>query len=121
LAEDRRTPETAGSPGPDPDAEIEGLTRRIADVINSAGAESRQDLREYAIELLKEGTEQGDAPVPSATAARAAAGTNPIGIALLLGLVSLPLILLFLPVGLTMLAVAVVMGAWGILSTVFRR
>ena len=120
MAEDRRTPETAGSPGPDLDAEIEGLTRRIADVINSAGAESRQDLREYAIELLKEGTEQGDAPLPPTTVAKAA-GSNPIGIALLLGLVSLPLILLFLPVGLTMLAVAVVMGVWGILSTVFRR
>ena len=47
--------------------------------------------------------------------------TNPLGMAILLGLVSLPLLFLFLPVGLTMLAVAMVMGSWGILATIFRR
>jgi len=118
LAEDHRTPEPAADRERELDAEIEELTRQIAERVNGAGPERRQDLREYAIELLKERTELADAP-------RAAAGTadrtNPLGMAILLGLVSVPLLFLFLPVGLTMLAVAMVMGLWGILATIFRR
>ena len=98
---------------------MEELTRRIADVVNTAGVENRQDLREYAIELLKEQTERSDAP--SAPSKATNAGFNPLGIALLLGLVSLPLLLLFAPVGLAMFALAGVIGLWGLLATLFHR
>jgi len=119
LAEDHRTPEPAADRERELDAEIEELTRQIAERVNGAGQERRQDLREYAIELLKERTELADAP--RAAAAGTADRTNPLGMAILLGLVSVPLLFLFLPVGLTMLAVAMVMGVWGILATIFRR
>ena len=120
MAEDHRTPAPAADRERELDAEIEELTRQIAELVNGAGTERRQDLREYAIELLRERTEVGDSP-RTASAASTADRTNPLGMALLLGLVSLPLLFLFLPVGLTMLAVAVVMGLWGILATIFRR
>jgi hypothetical protein len=120
LAEDRRTPDPAAQKQRELDAKVEELTRQLADVVHSAGVEGRQDLRDYAIGLLKEETEFAEAP--SAQAARpASSASNPLGIALLLGLVSLPLLLIFAPVGLTMLAVAVVLGVWGIVLGLFHR
>jgi hypothetical protein len=50
-----------------------------------------------------------------------AAATNPIGIALLLGILSLPALLLFTPVGVVLFAVALVMGIWGLVATLIRR
>ena len=102
------------------DAQVEDLTRKVAEIINAAGADQRQDLREYALGLLRDETEVQDAR-PAYPEARDAARTNPIGMALLLGLVALPLMLLFAPVGLTLLAVAFVMGLWGVLQTLLRR
>lgn len=91
-------------------------------MVNGVEPEHRQDLRAYALELLRESTEVGDAPAPRpANAKTNAPGTNPIGIALLLGVLSLPALLLFPPVGLTLLAFAVVMGVWGVLAVVLRR
>src|SRR5207245_4676822 len=58
LAEDRRTPDRQR----ELDRRVEDLARQLADVVNTAGLESRQDLREYAIGLLKEETERDDAP-----------------------------------------------------------
>jgi hypothetical protein len=120
LKEERRTPDATAGPPRELDAEVEELTRRTAEVINSAGVEQRQDLREYALGLLKEETEVGDA-LPARSGKTDARGTNPLAMALLLGLVSLPLLLLFLPVGLTLFAVAFVLGIWGIVSTLVRR
>ena len=120
MKEERRTPEPDAARQPEPDATVEDLTRRIAEVINTAGVEQRQSLREYALDLLKEETEVGDA-VPVPPGRRDATGTNPLAMALLLGLVALPLVLLFAPVGLTLLAVAMVLGVWGVATTLFRR
>ena len=91
-------------------------------MVNSAGVEARQGLREYAIGLLKEETELTDAaraPVDATNVPR----FNPLAIALLLVLVSLPLLLsvVFAPVGLGVLAVAALMGLWGLVAVVFRR
>ncbi len=94
----------------------------MVELVNAAGPDHRQDLREYAIELLREGTEVGDAPVaPAANAKTNAAGSNPIGIALLLGMLALPALLLFPPVGVTLFAIAVVMGIWGVVWTLMHR
>ncbi len=104
------------------DARVEDLARRLVEVVNGAGPEHRPALREYALELVREGTEGVDAtPAPPVGAKAPAASTNPIGIALLLGILSLPAMLLFTPVGLVLLAVALVMGAWGILAVVLKR
>ena len=91
-------------------------------MVNSAGPEVRGDLREYAIELLKEGTEQADvAHQPGGTASPPP--FNPLAIALLLVLAALPLLLsiVFAPVGLAVLVIAAIMGIWGVIATMFRR
>jgi hypothetical protein len=123
LAEDRRTPDPAAARQRALDREVEDLTRRIADVVNSAGAE-RQDLREYAIGLLKEETELTDAPPAPVEGSHAPVPRfNPLAIALLLVLASLPLLLsvVFAPVGLAVLGLAGLMALWGLLAAVLRR
>jgi len=89
--------------------------------VNTAGPEHRQDLREYAIDLLREGTEVVDAPASQPAAERGTKAQNPLGLGLLLMLVGLPLCLLFAPMGIGLVAVASVMCFWGIVMTVFRR
>jgi len=102
------------------DAQIEDMTQRLAEVVNGAGPEHRQDLREYAIDLLREGTEL--AHLPSAAPASAPRPTNnPLGLGLLLLLVGLPMCLLFAPMGIGLVLVATVMCVWGIVMVVFRR
>ena len=104
------------------DVKVEDLARRLVEVVNGASPEERPALREYAMELLRDGTEVGDVgAAPAANVKTNAAATNPIGIALLLGVLSLPALLLFTPVGLVLLAVAIVMGIWGVLATLLRR
>jgi len=90
--------------------------------VNSAGPEARGDLRDYAIELLKEGTEQSDV-AHEPRGAQSPPPFNPLAIALLLVLAALPLLLsiVFAPVGLAVLAIAAVMGLWGVIATMFRR
>ena len=91
-------------------------------MVNSAGPEVRGDLREYAIELLKEGTEQADVAHQRGGTA-SPAPFNPLAIALLLVLAALPLLLsiVFAPVGLAVLVIAAIMGIWGVIATMFRR
>ena len=89
--------------------------------MNTAGPEHRQDLREYAIDLLREGTEAVDAPAARPAATRGKGGQNPLGLGILLMLVGLPLCILFAPMGIGLVAVASVMCLWGIVATVIRR
>ena len=92
------------------------------EAVNAAGPEHRQDLREYAIDLLREGTEVVDAPVARPAGGRGKdGGQNPLGLGLLLMLVGLPLSFLFAPMGIGLVAVASLMCLWGIVMIVFRR
>ena len=102
------------------DAQIEDLTRRLVEVVNKAGPEHRQDLREYAIDLLREGTEAVDAPVARPAASRRPSN-NPLGMGLLLLLVGAPLCLLFPPMGLGLLGIGLAMSIWGVVATIVRR
>lgn len=121
MAEDRRTPDPESAGQRELDQQVEELTRRIADLVNTAGAESRQSLREYAIDLLKEETERDDAASTTSTQKHATNNFSPLAFAILIGLVSLPLLLLFPPLGLGLLGTAVVMGVWGLIDTFVRR
>jgi len=98
---------------------VEGLAQQLADVINQADPASRHDLREYATDLLRGATETAD--LAPAVRPPGAQSTNPIGIAILLGVVSIPLLLIFTPLGLMMAVVAIVLGVVGVGMTVFRR
>ena len=120
MADDRPPVGSAADRQRELDAKVEQLARQIADVVNNAGIESRQDLREYAIGLLKEETERDDAP--AAKSSQTHAGQfSPLAFAILLGLVSLPVLLLFPPLGIGLFGVALVMGIWGLLDAIFRR
>ncbi len=88
--------------------------------MNKAGPEHRQDLREYAIDLLRDGTEVGDAPAARPARVRRQSN-NPLGLGLLLLMVGLPLCLLFAPMGIGLVAVASVMCLWGLVAIVVRR
>lgn len=120
MTEERRTPDPVVIRQRDVDAQVEELARRLAALINGAGSEQRQSLREYALGLIREETEVGDSPPAGPTSANASS-TNPLGMALLLGVVALPLTLLFAPVGLFMLAIATILGVWGVIALMFRR
>ena len=121
MAEDRRTPDPDAARQSELDQQVEDLARRLAEVVNSAGLESRQDLREYAIGLLKEETERDDAPAAASSTEKHAPQFSPLAFAILIGLVSLPLLLLFAPLGIGLFGMAVVMGIWGLIDTFFRR
>src|SRR5262249_60961335 len=85
------------------DVKVEDLARRLVEVVNGASPEQRPALREYAMELLRDGTEVGDVTPAAVTDVKTnTAATNPIGIALLLGMLSLPALLLFPPFGLVL-------------------
>ena len=90
-------------------------------MVNKAGPEHRQDLREYAIDLLRDATEVGDAPARPAESRAKGGNQNPLGLGILLLLVGLPLSLLFAPLGIGLVAVALLMCLWGIVAIVFRR
>ena len=119
MTDDRRTPDAAEERQRELDEEVEDLTRRLAEVVSRAGPEHRQDLREYAIGLLKEETEFAEAP-PLETPGARRAPFNSLALGLLLGAVSLPLLLLFAPFGLVMLLLAGVMVVWGLVETLVR-
>ena len=122
MAEDRRTPDQASAARQrELDTRVEELTREIADLVNSAGVESRQHLREYAIDLLKEETERDDAAPTTSGEREASTQFSPLAFAILIGVVALPLVLLFAPLGLGLLGVAVVMGIWGLIDIFVRR
>jgi len=105
----------------DYDAQVEALAQRMIDLINSAEPEQRQTLREYAVDVLKAGTEIVEPSSAKPAAGASSSAGNPLGIALLLGMAALPMMLLFLPVGLTLLAIALVLGVWGLVSMAVRR
>ena len=90
------------------------------EVVNRAGPEHRQDLREYAIDLLRDGTEAVDAPAARPTPARRS-NNNPLGLGLLLGVVGVPLAFIFPPLGIGMVAIAAVMCLTGVTMIVIRR
>ena len=120
MTEDVSTPLAAGGSQRELDGQVETLAQRLVEVINAAGPELRPGLRQYAMDLLRDGTEIGDA-APAGTTRPAGRGDNPLGMGLLLGLFSLPMMLLFFPVGLTLLAIALVLSVWGVIAMVVRR
>ena len=120
MAEERRGQDPTAARQRELDGEIEELTRRIADVINGAGDENRQYLREYAVELVRERTEPSDTRSAPPSEARAS-GFNPLGFAILLLPVAFGLLLLFPPVGIGLVAMALLMGVWGLITTFLRR
>jgi hypothetical protein len=121
LTEEPPRPIAAAGSQRELDGQVEALAQRMVDIINSAGPEVRPGLRQYAMDLLRDGTEVGDVTVPPGVGSVDPKGSNPLGMGLLLGLFSLPMMLLFFPVGLVLLAIAVLLSVWGVVLMAVRR
>lgn len=102
------------------DARVEGLARELARTINGGAAESREQLRELAIELIRDGVIT-ESVRDEADVRPGAGGFNPFGVAIPLSLAGALLIILFPPVGLLLFMAALFMAGWGIVATVLTR
>lgn len=102
------------------DEHVEGLARELARTINGGAAESREQLRELAVELIRDGviteTHRDEADVRSGTG-----NFNPFGVAIPLGLAGAVLFILFPPVGLLLFMAALFMAGWGIVAILLTR
>lgn len=108
--------------GQEVEEQIENLTKELSGLINQAGTQGRDELRDYAVSLLQGETETTLPEEPTGGSKTENAGPfNPIALSipfLIIGIILLPL---FAPVGLFMLIVAAVMGVGGWLALMFRR
>ena len=77
-------------------------------------------MREYAIDLLREGTEVVDAPAPKGGRSQRR-NDNSLGMGLLMLLVGLPMAFIFGPLGFGLLLIGAIMSIWGIVAIVIRR
>jgi hypothetical protein len=104
------------------DARVESLARDLARTINAGAAESREHLRELAIQLIRDEVQTGAAAIASDATAMAPGGTfNAFGVGIPLGLMGFVLLILFPPVGVLLLMGAVLMMVWGVLATLLAR
>ena len=101
------------------EARVEVLAREIAETINAGQAEGRENLRDVAINLLREEVHIVEPPRPPVPAD--AGSFNPFGIGIPLVLMGGVMVFLFPPVGLLMFAAAAVMIAWGVGTTLWAR
>ena len=77
-------------------------------------------MREYAIDLLREGTEVVDAPPPRPDRS-GKRSDNPLGMGLLMLLDGAPMAFIFGPLGFGLLLIGAIMSFWGIVAIVIRR
>lgn len=101
---------------------IEALARQIAETINAAPVEGREELREEVGEVLRAEVREVDQPSSTGPAGpQPGGGFNPFGIGIPLILMGAVLVFLFPPVGLLLFAAATVMLVWGVGSTLLAR
>lgn len=102
------------------EARLESLARDLAEEINTAPSERREQLREMVVHLVRD--EVRIAPPAIDRSVGGGAGVfNPFAIGIPLALVGGVLTILFPPVGLLLLAAAGMTMAWGILSVLVSR
>jgi hypothetical protein len=101
--------------------EIERLARELARVVNEVPVADREELRAYAVGLVREeirGVEAVEQGRDAEGEARASS-FNPLGMGIPVLLVGAFLIFLFPPVGLLLFGLAGFLVIWGILATLF--
>ena len=110
-------------PGQDREAEIERLTQELSGLINEAGTQGREELREYALSLIQAETETTHVEEPpQQEEPKQELVFNPLALSIPLVLLGILLLLLFPPVGVVILLFAVVMAVGGGLYTLlFHR
>jgi hypothetical protein len=94
---------------------IEDLAKELSGLINAAGTTGRDELRDYAISLLQGETETTVVEEPP-PADKTASPFNALALAIPFFLIGAFLLLLFPPVGVFLVVVALMMALWGGLS-----
>ncbi len=100
---------------------IEELVEEISGLIQSSQAGHQEELKEYAISLLRGEEGIGRAKAHPVEVAEAGPAFNPFGLAIPLFLIGGLLLFLFPPVGVLLLLTGMAMGGWGVLWTFFSR
>lgn len=102
---------------------IEGLTKELSGLINAAGTQGREELRDYAVSLLQGGTEAivAEELPPVEESPPSAAPFSPLALSIPFFLMGGFLLLLFPPVGISLLLFALVMAVWGGLSALLCK
>jgi hypothetical protein len=103
------------------DSRVEALTRELAEAINQSQADGRVEMRDYAIDLLRDsvGTEV-EAPDEVADARSKTVPLNPFALGIPVLLIGVVLTFIFTPVGIALLLVGIVLCVIGVAMAVFR-
>ena len=109
--------------GQDLEDKIERLTKELSGLINEAGAQGREELRDYTVSLIQAETETTGVEEPAQQEVnKQEVVFNPLALSIPLVLIGILLLLLFPPVGVFVLLFAVVMAVVGGLFTLlFHR
>lgn len=107
--------------GQDLEDKIERLTKELSSLINEAGTQRREELREYAVSLIQIETTLVEEPAEREVSKQELV-FNPLALSIPFVLIGILLLLLFPPVGAVMLLFAAVMAVGGGLYTLlFHR
>ena len=103
------------------DSRVEHLTRELAEAINDADAAGRVEMRDYAIDLLRDSV-GSEVTEPSGARPRADARPplNPFALGIPILLIGALLTVIFPPVGAALLALGTVTCLVGIVMAMFR-
>ena len=95
------------------------MARELARLVDEAPATDRDELRTYALGLVREEIRESE-PMPRGTEGPGGGSSfNPLAMGIPVLLVGGFLVFLFPPVGLLLIAVAGFLVAWGVLVTLF--
>lgn len=101
---------------------IESLSKELSGLINDAGRQGREELRDYAVSLIQGETETTLIEEPSQEESpNQDTALNPVALSIPFGLIGIILLMLFPPVGLCMLLFAMVMAVGGGLYTLLVK
>ena len=98
--------------------EIERLAHELAQVVNEAPAAEREELRAYAVGLVREEV-RGEEETIERSSGSGPASFNPLGMGIPVLLVGAFLVFLFPPVGMLLIVAAGAMMVWGLVATLF--
>ena len=95
------------------------MARELAHLVNQAPAADREELRAYAVGIVREEVPGVEAVEVEGDEVGSPAGFNPLGMGIPVLLVGAFLVFLFPPVGVLLIAVAALLVIWGLLATLF--
>ena len=102
------------------EAGVESMARDLAQLINSAPSERREQLREMVVHLVRDEVRIAPSAAQSSLNG-SSASFNPFAIGIPLGLAGAVLSILFPPVGLMVFGAAGLTMGWGVISVLFSR